>query len=270
MNLSLRKIRAGFTLTELLVVIIIVSLLSALTLGALRSGGIRAKEDSARSFIVHLSESLLEFYEELDDQGMMSRDTVGSNTWDYWSTNPPLRSYDIRWQLPVTRLDALQRALGNLNTLTPYQAGSSLPPFGPSYNSYWQNIATGGANQSAECLYMIMTQTGYFVDFLETLHATQVADTDGNELNEFIDPWGTAIRLEFSPERPEPDLNANGVLEAFGQLNQEDHNANGVRDTTAILSIQNLPIIHSAGVDQEFGTDDDIMSIDLVNGIFVQ
>ena len=50
---------------------------------------------------------------------------------------------------------------------------------------------------SAECLYMIMTQTGYFADFLETLHATQVADTDGNGLNEFIDPWGTPIRIDF-------------------------------------------------------------------------
>jgi prepilin-type N-terminal cleavage/methylation domain-containing protein len=64
--------RSGFTLVELLVVIVIVSLLSALTLGALRSGGIRAKEDSARSFIVHISDSLLELFEELDDQGMTS------------------------------------------------------------------------------------------------------------------------------------------------------------------------------------------------------
>ena len=50
-----------------------------------------------------------------------------------------------------------------------------------------------------------MTQTGYFADFLETLHATQVADTDGNGLNEFIDPWGTPIRLEFFPADPPGD-----------------------------------------------------------------
>ena len=69
---------SGFTLVELLVVIVIVSLLSALTLGALRSGGIRAKEDSARSFIVHISDSLLELFEELDDQGMTSSETVSA------------------------------------------------------------------------------------------------------------------------------------------------------------------------------------------------
>jgi prepilin-type N-terminal cleavage/methylation domain-containing protein len=228
------KSRSGFTLVELLVVIIIVALLSALTLGALRTGGIRAKEDSARSFIVHISDSLLELFEELDDQGMASRTTVSAA-----NTHDGAVSYDIRWQLPVSRLDAFQRRLGNLASKSIQQCGDSLPPFGSMYNSYGQNI--GAANESAECLYMIMTQTGYFADFLETLHETQVADTDGNGLNEFVDTWGTAIRLEFSPATP-----------------------------NNLFTFQNLPVIRSAGVDLEFGTDDDIVSIDLVNEIFIQ
>ena len=228
------KSKTGFTLVELLVVIVIVSLLSALTLGALRSGGIRAKEDSARSFIVHISDSLLELFEELDDQGVTSRKTVSAA-----NTHDGAVSYDIRWQLPVRRLDALQRRFGNLASKSIQQCGDSLPPFGSTYNSYGQNIAA--ANESAECLYMIMTQTGYFADFLETLHGTQVADTDGNGLNEFVDTWGTAIRLEFSPATPNNSF-----------------------------TFQNLPVIRSAGVDQEFGTDDDIASIDLVNEIFIQ
>ena len=225
---------SGFTLVELLVVIVIVSLLSALTLGALRSGGIRAKEDSARSFIVHISDSLLELFEELDDQGMTSSKTVSAV-----NAHDGAISYDIRWQLPVSRLDAFQRRLGNLASKSIQQCGDSLPPFGSTYNSYGQNI--GAANESAECLYMIMTQTGYFADFLETLHETQVADTDGNGLNEFVDTWGTAIRFEFSPATPNNSF-----------------------------TFQNLPVIRSAGVDLEFGTDDDIVSVDLVNEIFIQ
>ena len=209
------KSRTGFTLVELLVVIVIVSLLSALTLGALRTGGIRAKEDSARSFVVHISDSLMELFEELDDQGF-TKDVVGP-------------SYAVRWQIPVTQFDAMYPSGGN-----------PIAPFGSTYRSYAQSISAGSTTESAECLYMIMTKTGYFADFLETLHETQVADTDGNSLNEFVDPWGTAIRLEFSPAIPD---------NAF--------------------TIQNLPVIRSAGADLEFGTDDDIVSIDQ-NGIFAQ
>ena len=226
-----RKSKTGFTLVELLVVIIIVALLSALTLGALRTGGIRAKEDAARSFIVHISDSLLELFEELDDQGMTSRKTVSAV-----NAHDGALSYDIRWQLPVSRLDALQRYR---NPIT--NQWEDLSPFGSTYRSYASNIVNGSPNESAECLYMIMTQTGYFADFLETLHETQVADTDGNGLNEFVDTWGTAIRLEFSPATPNNPF-----------------------------AIQNLPVIRSAGVDLEFGTDDDIVSIDLVNEIFIQ
>jgi prepilin-type N-terminal cleavage/methylation domain-containing protein len=210
------KTRSGFTLVELLVVIVIISLLSALILGALRTGGIRAKEDSTRSFVVHISDSLMELFEELDDRGFTAN-VVGS-------------SYAVRWQIPVTRVDALYPSGGN-----------PIAPFGSTYRSYAQSISAGSATESAECLYMIMTQTGYFADFLETLHATQVADTDGNGLNEFIDPWGTAIRLEFSPATP-----------------------------NNLFTFQDLPVIRSAGVDLEFGTDDDIVSIDLVNEIFIQ
>ena len=207
--------RSGFTLVELLVVIIIIALLSALTLGALRTGGIRAKEDSARNFVVHISDSLMELFEELDDQGF-TKDEVGP-------------SYAVRWQIPVTQFDAMYPSGGN-----------PIAPFGSTYRSYAQSISAGSTTESPECLYMIMTKTGYFADFLETLHETQVADTDGNSLNEFVDPWGTAIRLEFSPAIP-----------------------------TNAFTIQNLPVIRSAGADLEFGTDDDIVSIDQ-NGIFAQ
>jgi hypothetical protein len=150
----------------------------------------------------------MELFEELDDQGFTG-DVVGP-------------SYAVRWQIPVTRFDALYPSGGN-----------PIAPFGSTYRSYAQSMSAGSATESAECLYMIMTQTGYFADFLETLHGTQVADTDGNGLNEFIDPWGTPIRIDFFPASP---------LDAF--------------------TILNLPVIRSAGVNQEFELGEDINNND--------
>lgn len=197
------KSRTGFTLVELLVVIVIVSLLSALTLGALRTGGIRAKEDSARSFVVHISDSLMELFEELDDRGYTPEQKQS--------------------QIPNTKSLAL--------------SSPSNLPFGSTYQAYAKRI--GGADtEGAECLYMVMTQTGYFSDFIETLHETQVANTGGGSSPELIDPWGTPIQLEWQTVTIEG---------------------------TAV----DLPIIRSAGVDLEPNTDDDIVSID-GNGIFAQ
>ena len=197
------KSRAGFTIVELLVVIVIISLLSALTLGALRTGGIRAKEDSARSFVVHISDSLMELFEELDDRGFT-----------------PAQK---KLQIPQTKIDAL--------------SSPSNSPFGSTYQSYATRI--GGADtERAECLYMIMTQTGYFLDFIESLHERQVANTGGGNSPELIDPWGTPIQLEWQ----RVTINGTPV---------------------------DLPVIRSAGVDLDYGTYDDIVSID-GNGIFAQ
>jgi prepilin-type N-terminal cleavage/methylation domain-containing protein len=199
------KSETGFTLVELLVVIVIISLLSALILGALRTGGIRAKEDSARSFVVRISDSLMELFEELDDQGFTLEQK--------------------QFQIPEYKDSA---ALSPTNS-----------PFGATYRSYEPRI-NWGDTESAECLYMIMTQTGYFSDFVETLHEQQVANTGGGTSPELIDPWGTAIQVNWE----EVTINDND-------------------------SPVTLPVVRSAGVDLEHGTNDDIKSID-GNGIFAQ
>jgi hypothetical protein len=69
-------------------------------------------------------------------------------------------------------------------------------------------------NQGAECLYMIVTMG--FVDELggrELFNESQVNDTDGDGLPEFIDAWGTPIGfLRWTPGFTESELNGAGGI----------------------------------------------------------
>ena len=165
-----QKVReAGVTLVELLVVIIIVAILSALTLGGLRSGAVRAKEGATRLLVTKLSDAVMELLEELEDRGFDALDTS---------------AMDLYRQLPDTSAFA----------------SHSNPPFGPAYTTYASTIGT--QHQAAECLYMIISQTGLSRTLMETLHAADVGDTDGNGANEFLDAWGQPISFSFSPPNP--------------------------------------------------------------------
>ena len=196
-----RRKPAGFTLVELLVVIIIVAILSALTLGGLRSGAIRAKEGATRLLVTKLSDAVMELLEELEDQGF--EPTV---------TN----AMDLYRQLPDNSAFATH----------------SNAPFGAAYSAYASGIGT--TNESAECLYMIVTQTGVSRSVIETLHAGDIGDSDGNGKNEFLDAWGNPIVFESMPE-------GRGELTQPRQLPRiRSWGVNGVDDGGAGDDIQNI------------------------------
>ncbi len=197
-----RRKPAGFTLVELLVVIIIVAILSALTLGGLRSGAIRAKEGATRLLVTKLSDAVMELLEELEDQGFEA--TLTNNM-------------DLYRQLP----DDLAFAT------------HSNAPFGAAYSAYASDIGT--ANESAECLYMIVTQTGVSRSVIETLHAGDIGDSDGNGTNEFLDAWGSPISLSFTPPSPRVALTQPRQLPRIWSWG-----VNGVDDGGAGDDIQNI------------------------------
>ena len=196
-----RKKQAGFTLVELLVVIIIVAILSALTLGGLRSGAIRAKEGATRLLVTKLSDAVMELLEELEDQGLGPT---------------PTNNMDLYRQLPDNSAFAMH----------------SYAPFGAAYSAYAAGIGT--TNESAECLYMIVTQTGVSRSVIETLHAGDIGDSDGNGKNEFLDAWGNPIVFESMPE-------GRGALTQPRQLPRiRSWGVNGVDDSGAGDDIQNI------------------------------
>ncbi len=80
----------------------------------------------------------------------------------------------------------------------PVASKDPLNPFRPDLVSAIKEIE---ANESAECLYLIVT-TGVGGEGLgsETFSASEIGDTDGDEMPEFIDGWGNPIRwLRWAP-----------------------------------------------------------------------
>ena len=175
-----KRPRRGFTLIELLVVIAILGILGALTFGALGTASGRGKADSSRNVVAMLSEAVLEHYETYEDLAMSkARDAAGV---------VDLRKR-IREEMPDSWEDVEPGA--NLDGLT--AATSATTAAGRAYKSYKASNSHSAAYAGAECLYMIVTQSGLFPDFLANVPSKFVGDIDKDGAFEFWDGWGRPI-----------------------------------------------------------------------------
>jgi hypothetical protein len=114
-----------------------------------------------------------------------------------------------------------------------------------TYKTRWSNLST--QYQSAECLYMIITTSGLFPDFLETVRPERVGDIDGDGAKEFLDGWGNPIAfIRWAP----------GFSSPLSPIQYNDYDkyhdpidANGLDPKAFALH----PLIYSPGVDEEYG-----------------
>jgi prepilin-type N-terminal cleavage/methylation domain-containing protein len=168
------RVSLGFTLVELLVVIAILSILGGLSLAALRGAAGRGKADSTRNVITALSDALLEQYESYEDLAVATARSAS----DVVAFRKRLRE-----EMPDSWADVAPSA----NVPTPSYAPSR------AYQQYKAAVSPTSAYAGAECLYMILTQSGLFPDFLENFSSKFVGDIDKDGAFEFWDGWGRPI-----------------------------------------------------------------------------
>jgi prepilin-type N-terminal cleavage/methylation domain-containing protein len=170
--------RSGFTLTELLVTLAIIAILSAMMLGGLASAGRTRKRDVTKLFIQKISTALMEAYEDAEDEAAQ------------FSTLIAVRSH-LRSMFPDSWDEVADGAI----------LPSPTTPLERVYRRYKLSGATPSvAYQGAECLYMILTQSGRFPDFISEIRAEQVGDVDEDGKKEFLDGWGNPIAfLRWAP-----------------------------------------------------------------------
>lgn len=171
----------GFTLIELLVVIVIISILGSLTLAGLNVGRQQAKRAKTSATILKINEYLLEQYESYSSRSTpptagarlgVLRQLMVEELPDSWANVPKLRSECVT---------AACR----------------------SYVTYRNRVSDSlklESYQSAECLYMILSRSGFFPEALESFRSDEVADIDKDNLKEFVDGWGNPIAfLRWAP-----------------------------------------------------------------------
>jgi prepilin-type N-terminal cleavage/methylation domain-containing protein len=221
-----RLSRSGFTLIELLTVITILGILGALTIGALGNASGRGKADTTRNIVGMLSGAILEQYENYEDLAASK------------ATTAPLvvaLRMRIREEMPDSWAD-VPSAVSSAN----YAASRA-------YAAYKVSTTPTSPYGGAECLYMIITQSGLFPDFLSNTPSKFVGDIDNDGAFEFWDGWGRPISfIRWAPgAMPIDRRDADKYPDPLDPL-RFDYDPTGVIKTGYAL----VPLIYSPGKDE--------------------
>lgn len=174
----------GYTLVELLVVIVIVTILLALSLGGLFAAQRRARVAATRSTIRKLHEIVVPMYEAYAERRVP---IVGASTAAREADRlAKLRRIAVH-EMPDTWADVPDdpAVLPAYCQTTPVRAFAARKAALPA--------AAFAENGAAECLYMIVARSGLDADALEHFRAEEIGDYDQDGAPEFQDGWGRPI-----------------------------------------------------------------------------
>lgn len=225
--------RSGLTLLELLVVMMIISLLAALFLGALSAASRLSQETNTKSLLQKLHNAMMSRWDAYRSVRLPilleARSETGAGnassektkfrqdiarrkmlaTRELLRMEMPDRYEDLMFD-PIYLVtptspkkavrpylwSAYQRRISEVKAL----AARTDPTYGNMALSDFVDVI-GNQYQSAECLYMIMTVgTEDSATSTEHFAAHNFGDVDGDGMKEFIDAWGSPIEfLRWAP-----------------------------------------------------------------------
>jgi prepilin-type N-terminal cleavage/methylation domain-containing protein len=211
------RVRRGFTLTELLIVMLVIGIMAGLALSALSGATELAREQRTRAIISKLDQLIMERYEGYRTRAVPLR--VPPNAGPRGAAFVRLTALRdlMRMELPDRRSDILN-FLSNPPTLQITASGISQSSLQKSY--FRKAVRTlGGANnlanwtsthEGAECLYLIVsTMHDGDKNALDFFSPNEVGDVDEDGMKEILDGWGNPIEFIRWPAgytaQPGPD-----------------------------------------------------------------
>ncbi|RLT00112.1 MAG: type II secretion system protein [Planctomycetota bacterium] len=251
--------RRAFTLIELLVVFIIISILSSLMLAGLAGARQRAKTDKTKSTIRKIDSVIRPMFDSYRTRRVaLTSPSLTNRKSNALSLLIAKRSLMVR-EMPdswddVPDVPADPQAFNNLADsggtdlrTAPVRAYTITRIANSSNPNYSLSLLKNYG--SSECLFMIVTRSGFEPDALEMFRTDEVGDIDKDGANEFLDGWGRPIAfLRWAPgmtgslvQNGNPDL-AHDPMDPLRQ------------DSTAFALV---PLIFSAGPDESTNAPDD-------------
>jgi len=244
-----RRYRA-FTLIELLVVFIIISILSSLMLAGLAGARQRAKTDKTKSTIRKIDSVIRPMFDSYRTRRV---DISVSVTFPAaYSLKPNLRDAFKRMFLRRTLL--MREMPDSWSDVPSSPTAFNALPYLPvtqtaAVRSYTYNrLSLPGvtpAYESAECLFMILSRSGFESDALEMFRSDEIGDIDNDGAKEFWDGWGRPIAFM----RWAPGFTEYSIIQHTQPHDPLDPYRVDTQSTTTAQAYALIPLIYSSGPD---------------------
>ena len=246
-----RPQRRSFTLIELLIAISIVAILAVSILFVMTGAIERANEARARSQVTRISELLMRRWEEYRSRPVPIRIPANQGgaraAWTRLNALWELK----RMEMPDRKSDVFdnQVFLRSRPSLSRAYFRRAQQATGPMLAGWSET------HESAECLYLILANMrdgdGVATDLFS---ASEVGDTDGDGMREFLDPWGNPIYfLRWAPRLRTPIQSGDPAVapDPFDPFRAGA--PPGAPPNFALF-----PFVYSAGPDGQYGYDQDL------------
>lgn len=277
-------LRSAFTLVELLIVISILAILSALLLGVAARAGERGREARTKSMIARLNSLVMQQYDTYKDRRAPVNDDNPALKSLKGQARAAARLYALRelmlMEMPDRWSDVLLNAVDNVSApsdvgqpvyLTRSQSSTygGPTPIVEAYRRQYFSMLNAGIdretiklNQGAECLYLFVMNATADGEARGLFNESSIGDTDGDGAYEFLDGWGQPISFLRWPVGFESDRQAN-IRELVDSSSNDPtvdpwrSVAAGDHDPFDMFRVEpgafrTVPLIFSAGPDERF------------------
>ena len=258
-QLRISASRRAFTLVEMLVVVSVIAILAALTLFAVNKVSVSSKIAKTRTTVQKIDVAMQQIFETYEDKFLVFKNKVANDdTTKNLDKETQLRIVlhylrdTMRMEMPQCWAEvSADPAAIKLNGKN-YDALDKSPLL-----KYYQNTKPAGTTPSRSALLFLIIQN-LNPEALEAFHGSEIADTDGDGLLEFVDAWGRPIQfLRWAPAFTDSDLQQNvpwGNAEAARRASeQHPFLLEGQGD---IIGWFLYPLIYSAGPDGVYGINE--------------